>query len=196
MAAEGQSDKMVSDMEVHVKQRCVTVCVPPWGKNGPLLTFNNAYWTLLETKQWMLTHWGGVWCISAAVTVPVGHLHECWFYENSMPTLVHCWQKCTANCGDSVEKYCSVADNYLYQRVLLSLCACWSSCGNKWEALILKQLTYNLSLPLLPIFNYSFLKTLECMKTVGMCRMESSPKVVAVSIPSLESLKCDIKFGK
>ena len=24
MAAEGQSDKMVSDMEVHVKQRCVT----------------------------------------------------------------------------------------------------------------------------------------------------------------------------
>ena len=24
IAAEGQSDKMVSDMEVHVKQRCVT----------------------------------------------------------------------------------------------------------------------------------------------------------------------------
>ena len=24
MAAEGQSDKMVSDMEVHMKQRCVT----------------------------------------------------------------------------------------------------------------------------------------------------------------------------
>ena len=29
MAAEEQSDRMVSDMELHVKEKFVTVCVPP-----------------------------------------------------------------------------------------------------------------------------------------------------------------------
>lgn len=64
------------------------------------------------------------------------------------------------------------------------------------EALILEQLTYNLSLTMLPVFNYSFFKTLKCTKTVRMCKMESSPEVAAASKLSLESLKCGIKFEK
>jgi len=36
------------------------------------LTFIDAYWMFLETKQWMWAQWGSGWCISAVVTVTVG----------------------------------------------------------------------------------------------------------------------------
>ena len=73
MAAEGQSDRMAFDMEVHVKQRSVTVNSSIW-KQWHTLTLISAYWMFLETKHWMWAQWGGEWCISAVVTV--GHL--CW----------------------------------------------------------------------------------------------------------------------
>ena len=40
-------------------------------------------------------------------------------YEQGMLALVHCWQKCIASGGDCVEKVCFVAENLLYEAVLL-----------------------------------------------------------------------------
>ena len=51
-----------------------------------------------------------------------------------MQALVHHWQKCIANGGTSVETLCFVAENLLYQIVLLcSLCLLqfsWKYIGN------------------------------------------------------------------
>ena len=58
------------------------------------------------------------WCLSAVVTVTVGYLCWCrllWVQHAGSFSL---WQKCTANGGGYVEK-CSVAENFLYQTVLL-----------------------------------------------------------------------------
>jgi len=41
------------------------------------------------------------------------------FYEPGMQALIHRWQRCIANGGEYVEKYCFVAKNLLYQIVLL-----------------------------------------------------------------------------
>lgn len=43
MAAEGQSEKMVSDMEVHVKQRCVIVFL-----HVDKIAFTDIHWHLLN----------------------------------------------------------------------------------------------------------------------------------------------------
>ena len=51
MAAEGQSDKMVFDMEVRMKQRDVTEFLHP--EEMAQLTFTDTCWTFVETKQWM-----------------------------------------------------------------------------------------------------------------------------------------------
>ena len=40
-------------------------------------------------------------------------------YKHGMLALVHSWQKCIANGGAYVEKECFVAENFLYQMVLL-----------------------------------------------------------------------------
>ena len=53
MAAEGQSGTMASDMEVWMKQRCVTELLHR-------LTFSDTCWTFLETNQWMWAQWGSV----------------------------------------------------------------------------------------------------------------------------------------
>jgi len=63
------------------------------------------------------------------------------FYKHGMQTLVHCWWKCIANGGDYVEKQCFVAEYLLCQRVLLCSICC-SFHGNKYKALLLKQLAY------------------------------------------------------
>ena len=67
MAVEGQSDRRASDMEVHMKQRCVIEFLHA-ETTAPI----DICWTFLETKQWMWAQWV-VW-ISAVVTVTVGHL--------------------------------------------------------------------------------------------------------------------------
>ena len=42
------------------------------------LTFIDACWTFLETKQWMWAQWGSRWCISA---LAVCHLHWCRYLQ-------------------------------------------------------------------------------------------------------------------
>ena len=42
-----------------------------------------------------------------------------YFYKYGKKALVHCWQKCTANGGDYTEKKYFVAENLLYQVMLL-----------------------------------------------------------------------------
>ena len=104
MAAEAQSDKMTSNVEVHMKQRRVTES-PPAEKCHPR-TFVDTCWTLMETQQWMWAQWGGAfqqwwqwqWVTSTGVD----------FYKSGMQGLVHCWWKCIA-CGGNCWKivFCS-----------------------------------------------------------------------------------------
>ena len=48
------------------------------------------------------------------------------FFKHGVQTLVHCWWKCIASSGDYVEKLYSVAENLLYQLVLMwSLYLLW-----------------------------------------------------------------------
>ena len=69
-------------------------------------------WTLLETKQWMWPQWSGEWCIPVVTTVTVGRLSQC--SSCSLPE-----KKYIANGFDCVEKQCFLAENLLYQIVLL-----------------------------------------------------------------------------
>ena len=68
MAVEGQYDRMVSDMELYIKQMCVIEFLHAQKKLHPL-AFTDACWMFLETKQWMWAQWGNGWCVSAVVTV-------------------------------------------------------------------------------------------------------------------------------
>ena len=62
-----------------------------WKKWHPL-TFTDACWMFMETKQWMWAQWCSGWDISAMVTVTVGHLCWCRFLQvqhaGSFPLLV------------------------------------------------------------------------------------------------------------
>ena len=107
ITANGQSDKMASDMELLMKQRCVTE-ISLCGKKLHQVTFIDTYWKFMETKHWMWAQWGSGWCISAVVTatwktscVPESRAD---FYEHGMQAFVHCWRKCIANGGDYVEQ--------------------------------------------------------------------------------------------
>jgi len=71
MAAEGQSDRMASDMEVHMKQRYVTEFLH---EELHLLGFINTCWMLTDSREWVWAQWGSGCCVSPAVTVRVGHL--------------------------------------------------------------------------------------------------------------------------
>ena len=94
MAAERQSDKMVSDVEVSMKQRCAIELLHA-EKIHPL-SFTDACWIFMETK-------GGGWCISAVATVTVVTSSDAHIYELSMQALL-CWKKCTASDGEYIEK--------------------------------------------------------------------------------------------
>ena len=63
---ERQSDKMASDMEMHMRQSVVEFLHVE--KLHPL-TFIYAFGIFLETKKWMWAQWDGGWCVSAAMTV-------------------------------------------------------------------------------------------------------------------------------
>jgi len=56
MTAEGQSGKMVSDMEVRMKQRCVIEFL-----HAEKIAPNDIHRRLLNVygEQWMLAQWGG-----------------------------------------------------------------------------------------------------------------------------------------
>jgi len=76
--AAGQPDKVTSDMEVVSKAK-VQNWIPPCRKKWYLLTFTDTCWMFMETKEWMWAQGGGGWCVSAVVTVTMGHLHWCRF---------------------------------------------------------------------------------------------------------------------
>jgi len=114
MAPEGQSDRMVSDMEV--RMRCVTEFLHV---KNMLKSFISAD-LRMAVKQWLWAHWGvggafqqWQWVTSAGEGV----------YKHKMEALVCNWWKCIANSGDYVEKESTLAENLLYQVALLcSLC--------------------------------------------------------------------------
>ena len=59
VAAEGQSDSTVSDMEVHMEQMGVTEFL-----HMEKFLSTDIHWCLLnlmETKQWTRAQWGDVW---------------------------------------------------------------------------------------------------------------------------------------
>ena len=124
MAVEGQSDEMVSGMEVQMKRKCETELLHAEKKWHPL-TFIDTYWTFMETKQWMWEQWGSGWCISAVVTATVVTSSGADFYKWVMKALVHHWQECIANGGDYAAKWCFVAENLLYHLVLLCSFYLW-----------------------------------------------------------------------
>lgn len=49
ITAEAQSDKTVTDMEIHVKKSWVTEFLYAEKKKLYSLTFSDAYWTFMET---------------------------------------------------------------------------------------------------------------------------------------------------
>ena len=67
MAVEGKVNRTVTDKEVCMKQRCVTEFLHVQKTLHPL-TFFDACWILVETRQWMLAKQSSEWCISAVVT--------------------------------------------------------------------------------------------------------------------------------
>ena len=121
MAAKEQSGKMMFDMEAHMKQRGVTEFLQA-EKKMHLLTLINTCYMFLETKHWMWTQWGGRWSVSAALTamwktrhVPDSHT----IAMNAAHRLLLIAGENTANGGDYTEKLHFVAENFLYQIVLL-----------------------------------------------------------------------------
>ena len=102
MAAEGQSDRMVSDMEVYMKQRCVTEF--HHAKNGTnLLSLTLA--ECLQIPNSGCEHSKAVGGASAVMRATVGHLHWRRFFTSTTCRLLFiAGKKCIANCGDYVGK--------------------------------------------------------------------------------------------
>ena len=107
LAAEGQSDTLVSDMEVQMKQRCVTELLHAEKIDIHRCLLNDNGDRPVDVSTVM-------WWIAAVVTSSGADI-----YKHGMQAPVHRWQKCITNGGDSDEKYCFVAENLLYQEVLL-----------------------------------------------------------------------------
>ena len=101
MAAEGQSDRMLPDMEVHKKQRDVIEFLhvekmSPTDIHQYLLNFyGNPTVDLSTVRQWVV-HFNSRDSDS-------GHLHWWRFLQYGMQAFVHHWWKYTANGGDYIE---------------------------------------------------------------------------------------------
>jgi len=92
--------------------------IPPCRKKWHLLTFINACWMFTETRQWVWAQWGGGRCVSAVVTVTVGHLCWCRF--------LWVWRADSYSLLTKHKKGWFVAESMLYQ--VVSLCSwCWLS---------------------------------------------------------------------
>ena len=71
MAAKGQSEKMVSDMEVYMEQRCVTEFL-----HAEKIAPTDIHWYLLSVDgDQTVAVSTASWCVSAVVTLTAGHLH-------------------------------------------------------------------------------------------------------------------------
>jgi len=88
-SAEGQSDKMASDVEERMKKRWVIELLH--AEKMHTLTITDSCWTTIESKQWMWAQWDSGWYVSAVATVTVMLVQI--FYELSMQVLVQCWWK-------------------------------------------------------------------------------------------------------
>jgi len=124
MAAEWQSDTMVSDVEVQMKEKCGIVYLHA-EKMAPL-TFINACSMFRETKtvgvstvrQWGVRFRSGDTNTKDKIHVLDGHAE---FYKHGLEALAHHWQKCLASGSNCVDKRCSVAENVPYQVMFIVL---------------------------------------------------------------------------
>ena len=113
MAAEGQTDRMVSDMEVCMERRCVTELFHV-EKMAPVdlqLMIAERLWRPNSGCEYNA---GWLMCFSSdncgsCVTSTGADCHEL-----GMQALVHHWQKCIARGGAYGAKQCFVAENSLY----------------------------------------------------------------------------------
>jgi len=70
--------------------------IPPCGKKWHPLTFIDACWMLMETKQWMWAQWGSEWCVLVVVSVSerlvtfITTVHSC----HTMKWRVAQWADC------------------------------------------------------------------------------------------------------
>ena len=104
MAAESRSDKMMSDMEVHMKQR-----------SG----IEFLHTEKLAPVDFHLLNIYGNQTVDLNSGVVGGVFQQWRQQQHSTQAPVHCWQKCISNGGDYVEKQCFVAEIFLYQIMLL-----------------------------------------------------------------------------
>jgi len=122
MAAEWQSYKMASGMEVWMKQRWVIEFLHmenmvPIGIYWHLLNISGDQPVDVSTVRWWVVQFS-----YDAIIAPVKQLVNPTgsdFCKSGIQALVHYWQKCIANSVDYVEKQCFVAESLLYQMVLL-----------------------------------------------------------------------------
>jgi len=69
-------------------------------KKWHLLTFTNARWVFMETKQWIWAQRGGGGAFHQWRQQQWGTPTGAGCYEHGIQALVHCWGKCAANGGD------------------------------------------------------------------------------------------------
>ena len=129
-------------------QRCLTwKCVwrkgvslnsSVWKKWHPLI-FSDTCWTSMKTKQWMWAQWGGGWCISAAVTATVDHLHWYRFFLSVACRLLFIIgenpQVIVVTMLKNSAFWLRISSIKLYYSALYICC---SFHGNKYEALLLE----------------------------------------------------------
>ena len=92
LAAEGQSDTLVSDMEVQMKQRCVTELLHAEKIDIHRCLLNDNGDQPMDVSTVM-------WWIAAVVTFNGADI-----YKHGMQAPVRCWWKYIANAGSRVEK--------------------------------------------------------------------------------------------
>ena len=81
--SKGAVWQMASDMEVQMKQKYVTEFVHA-GRMAPV-TFIDACWMFMETKQWMWAQWSSGWCVSSVATAT----WKTWHVSDSHAQLSH-----------------------------------------------------------------------------------------------------------
>ena len=109
IAVEGQSDKLVTDMEAHMKQKCGTKFLHEL-KPASI----DICWMFMETKQWMWAQGGGGW-------VTTGHLHWCRFLEAQYAGSCSLLANCIANGDDYIEQVCCSWEFALLNSIILLL---------------------------------------------------------------------------
>jgi len=111
-AAEGQSVKMMSNMEMWMKQRSVieffhAVKMTPIDNHWCSWNTFGDQTVDVSTVRWWVVHFRSGDSNGGSLLL--------------VQAIIHCWWKCIANDGDCVEKGCSEAENLHYEVELLYL---------------------------------------------------------------------------